>query len=302
MVAHAAISLRVSLTESCQFHCIYCRPAHAKILAREAATPPAEWISRITTVRRHAPIEKVRFTGGEPLLYPFLDEVVEGIRGLGIGDLALTTNAFLLASRAAELAERGLRRVNISLDSRNPKTFEKMTGAHPSKVLTAIDAAIDAGLEVKLNAVILRGVNDGELLDLLDYATDREVPIRFLELMPIGPTAKDFDELYVSGAEMKARLSERITWTELPYSRSETSRNFIGHWSDGREVRCGFILPTSTPFCDGCRRLRLSSDGKLVGCLAQPDRFDLDQIEEALAVKLRPQRFEDQRAMVSIGG
>jgi len=297
-----AISLRVSLTDACQFRCVYCRPPGTATPSRHAPVPPATWIRRIRRVQSHATIEKLRFTGGEPLLYPHLEAVIGETAELGIADLSMTTNALGLAPIAIALREAGLRRVNISLDSLDPDTFSKMNANPLAPVLAGVDAALEAGLRVKLNAVILRGHNDEELLDLAEYATEKGVTLRYLELMPIGPTARDFDALYVSGAEMKERLGEHLGWSELPYRQGETSRDFRGRWPDGRELTCGFILPTSRPFCEGCRRLRLTADGRMAGCLAQPDRFDLEEVEAALAAKERPQRFAEQSAMVSIGG
>ena len=185
-------------------------------------------------------------------------------------------------------------------------------------MLQGIDAALAAGLYVKLNAVIMRGVNDACLPDLLAYAARKRVSIRFLEMMPIGPAAAKFKDLYVSGEEMMDRLRDHVTLKPIPYQCGETSRDFTVRWPDGRSAICGFILPTSTPFCEGCRRLRLASDGTLMGCLAQPDRLDIsaavDAVDEgcvaplrqvltaALAIKQRPQSFEAQAAMVQVGG
>jgi GTP 3',8-cyclase len=311
-------SLRVSLTERCQLRCLYCRPAIDNVAAHVPHVSPQEWIRRIRLLAGAVPITKLRFTGGEPLLYPHLLEVVEGCSRIGIPDLALTTNALKLSGLAAPLKQAGLVRVNISLDSTDPHTVRRMTGGKLNPALDGIHAAKAAGLDVKLNAVVLRGINDVGVMGLLEFAKEAGVVLRFLEVMPIGPAAKTFDDHYVSGAEIMARLSEQVAFEALPYERGETSRDYMAHWRDGSQARCGFVLPTSDPFCDGCTRLRLTSEGLLFGCLAQPDAVQLlaafeaaeagdpaplrDSVRRAMDVKKRPQAFRDQRAMIGLGG
>lgn len=312
------ISLRVSLTERCQMRCRYCRPAHA-VLPDPVETPlPAEWLRRIGHIHRAVGINKLRLTGGEPLLAPGIEEILRGCTDLGIPDLALTTNALRLAERAASLRDAGLQRVNISLDSLDPDTFRQITGARVVRALAGIDAALAAGLQVKLNTVVMRGVNDTHLHDLVFYALDNAVTIRFLEMMPIGPAAAEFEQLYISGSELRKSLENVFRLSELSYEKGETSRDFAVTAPDGRAGIVGLILPSSTPFCEGCRRLRLSVEGDLLGCLAQPDRESLrvaldaadegeyeplrDCVRRAMRIKTRPQRFRDQQDMVRVGG
>jgi len=312
------LSLRVSLNERCQLRCRYCRPAHAVLPPPGADRPPEDWLRRLTLLAAAVPLERVRLTGGEPLLYSELLPLVEGCARAGLPDLALTTNGFRLAAAAQALRDAGLRRVNISLDSLDPKRFRLMTGAGPGPVLAAVEAAVAAGLAVKLNAVILRGLNDEDLPALLGYAAERGVEIRFLELMPIGPAGAEFERLFVSGREMKERLAEGVRLAPLPYEPGATSRDFVATLADGRQVRCGFILPTSEPFCNGCRRLRLAADGTVMGCLAQPERLAMDTamaaaergdpeplralVRGALSAKERGRDFRSQTAMVRVGG
>lgn len=313
------ISLRLSLTDRCNLRCRYCRP-DAVMHTRPAADAPAPeiWLDRLRLLQQAAPIAKLRLTGGEPLLYPHLIDLLRGCRDLGIPDLALTTNGLGLARRAAALREAGLKRINISLDSLDPDTYRRLTGGDLQRVLDGIDAALAVGFPVKLNAVMLRGLNDHEAPDLLRYAADQGVVLRFLEMMPIGPAAADFDELYITGNELRDHLSRHVRLEPLPYTPGETSRDHRVLWPDGRESVCGLILPSSEPFCDGCDRLRLDAKGQLYGCLAQPDREALDAafhaaregnpaplrqaLHRAFAIKTRPQRFRDQQAMIGIGG
>ena len=313
------ISLRVSLTNRCNMRCRYCRPAgQGNFEIRNNELSASEWIRRIGYIARATTVEKLRFTGGEPLLYSQIVDVVAGCSRMGIPGLAMTTNAIRLAELAQPLKEAGLQRVNISLDSLRRDVFKEITGRELDDVLTGIEAAKRHGLALKLNTVVQRGYNDDELTDLLEFAAGMQVHIRFLELMPIGPAAADFDDCYVSGEEIREKLKGIADLEPLWYKQGETSRDHKATLRDGRTTVCGFILPTSTPFCKGCRRLRLDPAGRLYGCLAQPDTFpllnafasahqgDLEpirrKVDEALSIKKRPQEFRQQTSMIEIGG
>jgi cyclic pyranopterin phosphate synthase len=261
--------------------CTYCLPE------KGCACPPTDGnaeLSRERLVRllallhRGFGVKRVRFTGGEPLLRPDLPELIAEVRGLGIGELALTTNAQLLPPRAAALRDAGLQRVNISLDSLRPETYARVTrGGRLDRALAGIRAAQAAGLgPVKLNMVVLRGVNDTEVGALLRFALYSGCHLRFLELMPIGVAASHFEAEFVSAGEIRERLGRLgCAWCAVPWDPSETSRDFLVRDADGRETVCGFIAPTSEPFCSACRRVRLTSDGWLLGCLARASRHDL---------------------------
>lgn len=318
MASGDGISLRVSLLHECQMRCGYCRPGETGRVLPVRGLRPAAWMRRIRAIAGAVPVTRIRLTGGEPLLYDGLEEVIGGCARLGVPDIAMTSNGLGLARRAWTLRESGLGRVNISLDGVDPAVFRTITGASLAPVLRGIDAAVDAGFPVKLNAVVMRGLNDAGAIDLLAYAADKGVPIRFLEMMPIGAAAATFKDHYISGREIMDRLRAQVSLAPLPYTLGATSRDFQAHWPDGRTAVCGFILPTSTPFCDGCRRLRLNADGELLGCLAQPDRLDIDKavaaaedgdfepmraaLSAAMAVKQRPPAFESQQSMVRVGG
>jgi cyclic pyranopterin phosphate synthase len=267
-------------------------------------------------------VRRVRFTGGEPLLRTDLPELIAAVADLGIPELALTTNAQLLAPRVASLRRAGVRRINISLDSLRSEVFDRLSrGGVLARTLDGIRAALSAGFApVKLNTVVLRGSNDAEVGDLLRFALQTGCHIRFLELMPIGVAADDFEQRFVSAAEIRERLSdEGLEWNELPWDPSETSRDWLVRDLAGRETVCGFIAPTTEPFCVGCRRLRLTSEGRLHGCLARPSEFDLTPmlsaaddgtarraLEDVLAAAFaqkRGERFTDGIAtMASVGG
>ena len=319
MIKKEPIALRVSLTNRCNMQCRYCRPAGHNILyTKRGELLPQVWIERIAHVAEAVPISKLRFTGGEPLLYSGIVDVVAGCADIGISELALTTNGLGLTELAKPLKKAGLERVNVSLDSIRPDVFRQITGSRLDVVLKGISAAKDAGLAIKLNTVVQRGYNSDELAELLQFAASEQIHIRYLEMMPIGPAADEFEADYVSGEEIQEELSKVAELEPLWYKQGDTSRDYRATLKDGSTTTCGFILPTSTPFCEGCRRLRLDSAGRLYGCLAQPDTFPLHeslkmagcgdlnplrkQIVEALNIKKRPQAFREQAAMIDIGG
>lgn len=275
------LTVRLSVTSRCQLRCTYCLPEKgcACPSADGTAELPREKLVRLLALlHREFGVRRVRFTGGEPLLRCDLPELIADVRDLGIPELVLTSNAQLLTPRVAALRAAGLQRVNISLDSLQPETFARITrGGRIESTLSGIRAAQAAGLgPVKLNTVVLRGANDSETGALLRFALHSGCHLRFLELMPIGEAIARFDDEYVPAAEIRAGLDKfGYEWQPLPWAPAETSRDYIVRDADGRETICGFIAPTSQPFCAGCRRVRLTSDGFLYGCLAQSSRHDL---------------------------
>lgn len=289
--------VRLSVTPRCQLRCTYCLPARG---CGDYSKTERESLSRAELVRLlallHATcgVRRIRFTGGEPLLRRDLAELIAEVRPLGIPELALTTNAQLLAPRAAALRAAGLQRINISLDSLRADCFAAVTrGGILVRTLDGIRAAQEAGLgPVKLNMVVLRGANDGEVCDMLQFALRTGCHLRFLELMPVGEAADRFEAEFVSVDEIQERL--RVPgweWRAHPWDPSETSRDFTVRDAEGRETVCGFISPTSHPFCAGCRRVRLTSDGWLHSCLAREGRHDLKPLlsldEAAASERLR---------------
>jgi cyclic pyranopterin phosphate synthase len=265
-------------------------------------------------------LAQVRLTGGEPLARGEIEKLVAMLAALGVPDLALTTNGQRLAELAGPLAQAGLRRINISLDTLNPTTFAAITrGGILEKTLAGVAAATRAGLHpVKLNVVVLRGQNLHEVAGLVRFAMERGCQVRFLELMPIGAAVAGFAERFVSSAEVRRRLGREFALTALPADPRDTSRNFLAKDLRGRSAIVGFISPYSQPFCAGCWRLRLTATGVLIGCLArsggiplapllrsgrQPDAEALGAaVEEALGMKRRHGGFIQPRAMAEIGG
>jgi len=249
----------------------------------------------------------------------------------GLADLALTTNGHRLVGMAGDLRRAGLRRINVSLDSLDPQTYRRLTCcAGVARAVAGLEAALRAGLEpVKLNMVVLRGLNEHEVVDMVRWGLGRGCQVRLLELMPIGAAQRDFAERFVPSAEVQEQLAAHVRLRPLPYEPGASSRNFLARSASGRAGVIGFISPCSNAFCDHCRRLRLTADGRLLGCLAQPQGADIRgllapgaagqvedppwretrranalvrAVEEALAFKRSGRRFAEQRHMISIGG
>jgi len=316
-----AVSLRISVTDRCPLHCLYCRPpAGVRAAPRRAVLRFDEIVEFVGLVRSRWHVSKVHLTGGEPLVRRGVVELVARLAGLDIADLALTTNGQRLAGMAADLRGAGLRRVNVSLDSLDPGTYRGLSrGLHLERTLAGIDAARRSGLApVKLNMVVLRGINDHEVGRIARFGLQRGCEVRFLEVMPIGAAAARHGEWFVPSEEVRERLAAVFRLEPLPAEDSASSRTFRAADGAGRAGLIGFISPCSRPFCSGCRRLRLTATGRLLGCLAQADGIDvrpflrrrrprdrqplLAAVREALRVKRRERRFADQQPMICIGG
>lgn len=276
--------LRLSVTPACPMRCIYCRPA------AEVHTPSFHLLSRqeigeIVThlVRRHG-LRKVRLTGGEPTSRPDLLAIVQTLSAdAGVTELAMTTNGLRLANMAEGLKAAGLDRVNVSIDSLDRRRFEQMTGIDGlTRVIHGIDAAVAAGLgPVKLNTVVVRGHNDDELDGLVAFAAERDLEIRFIELMPMGPLKDRWRERFVSEQEMRKRLARIVAaWVPIPW-RGGAARCYRAQLFDGRVASVGFISAMSCPFCERCDRIRITANGDWYPCL-------MDRPAGSLLPALRP--------------
>ncbi len=267
--------LRISVTDRCNLRCAYCLPVDPDWLPRPEILSYEE-IARVVRVAARAGVRKVRLTGGEPLARRGLTGLVREIAAIpGIADVALTTNGTLLAPIAGELAEAGLRRVNVSLDTIDPVRFERMLGRGLlSAVLEGIDAALAAGLHpVRVNVVLVRGVNDDETVRLAGWGREKGVEVRFIELMPLGNGAGWDLSRVVTGAATKALVDS--AWPLVRDAAADpraTSRRYL--YADGAGA-VGFVNTVSEPFCSACRRLRLTADGTIRACLRGEEETDL---------------------------
>ncbi|MEZ4299767.1 MAG: GTP 3',8-cyclase MoaA [Polyangiaceae bacterium] len=266
-------SVRVSVTDRCDFACTYCRPDHRDGYVDGRLEVPV-WRTMFEGLRS-AGVRRVRLTGGEPLIHPEILSIVRELSGLGFEDIALTTNASQLARLAKPLFDAGLHRINISIDTLNPQRFREVTrGGDLPRVLAGIDAALAAGFApIKLNTVVLRGVNDDELEPILLWAWERRMVPRFLEVMPIAEGAKVVREHLVTVAEMRARLAPHLIAEEARVDPGLGPAKYVTSRHDA-SLRAGFISGTSDTYCDTCDRLRVSSQGTLRPCLATDDGVD----------------------------
>ncbi|WP_367874364.1 GTP 3',8-cyclase MoaA [Luteolibacter sp. Populi] len=264
--------LRISLTDRCNFRCRYCMPVEVfgpgyRFLPREDLLSFEE-ILRLTRLLVPLGVEKVRLTGGEPLLRNGIEDLVAMLAAVeGVKDLALTTNGVLLAHHAEALALAGLTRATVSLDALDPATFARMNGvgAKVERVLAGINAARTYGLKVKVNAVIQRGVNEGEILPLARWAKEQAIDLRYIEYMDVGETNGWKLAEVVPATELLEILGQEFDLAPRdPAYRGEVAL----HWAhaDGT-CEVGVIASVTRPFCRDCQRLRLSADGKLFTCL-----------------------------------
>jgi cyclic pyranopterin phosphate synthase len=292
--------LRVSLTDRCNFRCFYCLPHGEPPMAEKDQMLSYEEIEYACGIFVELGIEKIRLTGGEPMMRRDIEQIIFKLAQLkepvsdklqfvarseeqravsqsdklkfveprGLRDLALTTNGYFLPHRAHSLKEAGLDRITISLDSLKRDVFKQMTGVDVlDRVLEGIQAAKDAGLDpIKINAVIVRGHNEDEVADFAAFARQYDVKMRFIEFMPLDSGHEWNREDVVSGREIRQRIEERFPLEPLKIARgSETSSRY--RFADGAPGEIGIIAPVTEPFCGACSRIRLTSDGQIRTCL-----------------------------------
>lgn len=270
--------LRISVTDRCDLRCVYCMPAKGVRFSPSADLLRFEEIEEVVRfLAEEAGLRRVRITGGEPLVRPGLVDLVGRLSRLGLEELAMTTNAQRLGPVAEELRRAGLTRVNISIDSLDGERFRRLGRAGDlARTVEGIDAALRAGLgPVKLNMVLLRGWNDDEIVDVVRFAAERDVEIRFLELMAIGEASPWHERRFVSMEEALGRLREVWRLEERPLSPGSTAVEYDLSNGNGFRGAVGFIAPVTRPFCSHCRRLRLAADGLLRGCLMNAGGVDL---------------------------
>lgn len=260
--------LRISITDRCNFRCFYCKSAIFSAGKERSEILTFEEILRLARIFLSLGIAKIRITGGEPMVRRGVDRLVRDLKRLpGLQDLALTTNGFNLEEKAALLKANGLDRVTVSLDSLNADRFAAITRSGDlDKVIRGIRAAKEVGLEpLKVNCVLVRGVNDDEIIPFAEFARQERVSVRFIEFMPLDEQGQWSRDKVVPGHEVLARLRERYRFVPLGRAnRHATSADYRFADSDGS---IGLIMPVSAPFCGQCSRIRLTADGKIRTCL-----------------------------------
>lgn len=309
--------MRISITDLCNLRCQYCMPEEGICKKDHEDMLALEEIVEIVKAGVKLGIDKVRITGGEPLVRKGIVEFIQMISDIdGIKDIAITTNGILLPKYAADLKKAGLKRVNISIDSLKPDKYKEITrGGDLNKVLEGINKAIELGLTpVKLNVVAMGGYNDDEIEDFINLTMDKPVDVRFIELMPIGEASAWGKERFISNEDIRHRVRNLIP------AATEKSSPARYYTLPGAKGRVGFINPISNHFCGDCNRLRLTSDGKLKPCLHSNSEIDIleavrnhpEKIYDVLksAIMSKPEKHdlysedheESHRSMFQIGG
>lgn len=267
--------LRLSVTDRCDLRCAYCMPERQVFLPR-ADVLTLEELHRMALGFIARGITKIRLTGGEPLVRRDMIDLVRALGrqlGQGVEELTLTTNGTRLAQFAGDLAAAGVRRVNVSLDTRDRETFARLARRDSlPQVLEGIAAAREAGLEVKINTVALKGVNEAELPDLIAWAHGQGMALTLIEVMPLGEVEEDRFDHYLPLAAVRDDLERRWTLTASGHSTGGPARYVDVGETGGR---LGFITPLTNNFCDGCNRVRVTATGRLYACLGGDEQVDL---------------------------
>jgi cyclic pyranopterin phosphate synthase len=265
-------NLRISLTAACNYACTYCVADGKRLVAAEDELSADALGRAVAYLIEAAGIERLRITGGEPLVSPRLEPFLQQVAGLGLQDISLTTNGQLLSRKLPALLACGIKRLNVSLDTLDPLAFRRIArGGDLSTVLAGLQDARDAGLSIKLNMVPLRGQNLDQVLPLLDYCLERGFELRFIELMRMGHLARDpqgFQRQFVGLDELLAVIGARYEYQQADAPQDATA---LRYEIPGRGF-FGVIANESVPFCRSCSRLRLSSTGWLHGCLSSSNR------------------------------
>ncbi len=273
-------NLRISLTAACNYACTYCVPDGKRLVAAQDELSADALVRGVAYLIEAAGIEQLRITGGEPLVSPKLEALLQGVSTLGLRDISLTTNGQLLAKKLPLLLDAGIRRLNVSLDTLDPAAFRRIArGGDLATVLDGLEQARAAGMKIKLNMVPLRGQNLDQVLPLLDYCLERGFELRFIELMRMGHLARDgnsFQQQFISMPALLEMIGERYEYQQADAPLDATA---LRYQIPGQGY-FGVIANESVPFCRTCSRLRLSSTGWLHGCLSSSNRHYVGDLLE----------------------
>ncbi|ACL71434.1 GTP cyclohydrolase subunit MoaA [Thioalkalivibrio sulfidiphilus HL-EbGr7] len=296
--------VRLSVTDQCDLRCFYCMPKGFKDFEEPEHWLSFDEIARVMGAFGQLGVQRVRITGGEPLVRKDIPDLVSRLAALpGINDISLSTNATRMAKHAQALKDAGVARINVSLDSLKPEVFKQVTGGKLEKVLDGLMAAKAAGFSpIKINMVAMKGVNDGEFEDMVEFCLAHGFTLRFIETMPMGDTGRHASaDHYVNLQDVKARLAERFELVPGVMPGGGPARYMQ---VAGTDLKIGFITPISQHFCETCNRVRLSVDGTIYTCLGQEHNLELRpllragcsdaELLEAIqrAVDLKPERHE----------
>lgn len=289
--------VRISVTDRCNFRCVYCRSADPENYRPDDELLSWPELERVARVLHSLGLEKVRVTGGEPMVRPGVVEFISHLRDLGFHDLSMTTNGQLLAESCDALVRAGLHRINISLDSLDAVKFERVTRTRKfQSVMDGIHAAQASALRpVKVNAVLVRGLNDDEVEAFAELARSTGIIMRFIEFMPLDADRHWSHEVVVPAAEVRRRIHARWPLEQVPHSISETARKF--RFADNAPGEIGLIAPVTEPFCGYCSRIRITADGKLRTCLFSQEDHDLRPLLRNGASDLKLSAFIEEKVL-----
>jgi len=303
--------VRLSVSDKCNLRCFYCLPEGFRDFEEPGNWLRFDEIERVIAAFAVLGVSRIRITGGEPLVRRDLPRLAASLAGLsGIEDLSLSTNATLLSHHAVALREAGVSRINVSLDSLRARRFARITGGRLEPVLDGLMAAKAAGFSpIKINMIALKGINDDEFDDMVEFCIEHDFTLRFIETMPVGSTGRDAADHYLDLDTVKRQLARRFELLPGVMPGGGPARYVQ---VAGTELRIGFITPISQHFCATCNRVRLSVDGTLYLCLGQDDRYPLrpllrqgisdaglkQAIVEALALKPERHEFRDKPGQI----
>ncbi|MBC7915308.1 MAG: radical SAM protein [Pyrinomonadaceae bacterium] len=306
-------TLRVSLINTCNLGCVYCTYGNEELKenhqsSKEHSLTATQLSQSITQLHQVLNLDTIRFTGGEPLLYTELPELARLVKAAGINNLKITTNGLLLEGMATKLKQAGINSLNISLDAIDEDIFFKMSRRSGiNRVFAGIDAAIKVGMDVKINSVIMKGLNHTQILPLARYAFSKGISIRFLEIMAMGHLYGKADNNFYSQEEILKTLSEEFKFNRISRKTSSTAN----YWRTTEGSIFGIVANETEPFCADCNRLRLDSYGNIYGCLSSNNPIPIKDVnndeliirlEQALKQKQAIRFAGSELSMMHIGG
>lgn len=295
-------TLRVSLLSKCNLSCVYCTMGEDEVKENNQHQHTAQAVDLLQTIAQlHQALQltTIRLTGGEPLLYHELVPLIKGIRGLGINNIKLTSNGFLLERLAQPMKDAGLRSINVSLDAVDENSFFKMSKrADVQRILNGIDAALAAGLEVKINAVIMKGMNEDQVLPLMQFAFERKIVIRFLEIMAMGYLHDRAAQYLYSQEALLQTIGTKYAFEKMDRAAGATAN----YWRTSCGNRFGIIANETEPFCSDCNRLRLDSNGNIYGCLSSNYPIALSPTDDDATLHRKLQEAMNQKQLVRFTG